>query len=210
MLTDAKRSVELEIFEMQQVFKDAAVRVVARDGLDKVTTKAIAREAKLNEAYIYKCFENKDDLLNEALNMEDANFAVLQEELFPVIYDERLSYRERAYVIWKRSWDFILEERDDCIFYIRFYFASIGLNHVYRKHMDAYWPLVERVRPLFKEGTNMEMLCHQVFCTMLLFAARVMDGDLENNEETTQWVFNQIDAFVTPNVRQDYFQKHEE
>lgn len=200
----------MEIFEMQQVFKDATVRVVARDGLDKVTTKAIAREAKLNEAYIYKCFAGKDDLLNETLNMEDANFAVLLEKLFPVIYDERLSYRERAYVIWKRSWDFILEERDDCIFYIRFYFASIGLNHVYRKHMDAYWPLVERVRPLFKEGTNMEMLCHQVFCTMLFFAARVMDGDLENNEETTQWVFNQIDAFVTPNVRPDYFVKKEE
>lgn len=188
---------------MKQVFKDATVRVVARDGLDKATTKAIAREAKLNEAYIYKCFAGKDDLLNEALNMEDANFAVLLDELFPVVYDERLSYRERAYVIWKRSWDFILEEPDDCIFYIRFYFASIGLNHVYRKHMDAYRPLVERVRPWFKEGTNMEMLCHQVFCTMLFFAARVMDGDLENDEETTQWVFNQIDAFVTPNVRPD-------
>lgn len=200
----------MEIIEMQQVFKNAVVRVVAREGLDKTTTKAIAREAKLNEAYIYKCFADKDELLNEALNMEDANFAVLLDELFPVIYDERLTYRERAYVIWKRSWDFILEERDDCIFYIRFYFASIGLNHVYRKHMAAYQPLVERIRPLFKEGTNMEMLCHQVFCTMLFFAARIMDGDLENNEETTKWVFNQIDAFVTPNVRPDYFVKHEE
>lgn len=200
----------MEINEMQQAFKNATVHVVARDGLDKVTTKAIAKEAKLNEAYIYKCFAGKDDLLNEALHMEDANFAVLLNELFPVIYDERLSYRERAYVIWKRSWDFILEERDDCIFYIRFYFASIGLNHVYRKHMDAYWPLVERVRPLFKDGTNMEMLCHQVFCTMLFFAARVMDGDMPNDEETTAWVFNQIDAFVTPNVRPDYFQKKEE
>lgn len=200
----------MEIFEMQQAFKDATVHVVARDGLDKVTTKAIAKEAKLNEAYIYKCFAGKDDLLNETLNMEDANFAELLNELFPVVYDQRLSYRERAYVIWKRSWDFILEERDDCIFYIRFYFASIGLNHVYRKHMDACWPLVERIRPLFKDGTNMEMLCHQVFCTMLFFAARVMDGDMPNDEETTAWVFNQIDAFVTPNVRPDYFVKHEE
>ncbi len=200
----------MEINEMQQAFKDAAVRVVARDGLDKVTTKAIAKEAKLNEAYIYKCFAGKDDLLNETLNMENANFAELLNELFPVVYDQRLSYRERAYVIWKRSWDFILEERDDCIFYIRVYFASIGLNHVYREHMDAYGPLVERIRPWFKDGTNMEMLCHQVFCTMLFFAARVMDGDLENDEETTAWVFNQIDSFVTPNVRKDYFVKHEE
>lgn len=194
----------MEINEMQQVFKHAAVRIVARDGLDKVTTKAISREAKLNEAYIYKCFANKEDLLNEALNMEDVNFANLLQELYPILFDTRLSRKERFYVIWKRSWDFILEEPDDCIFYIRFYFASIGLNHVYRKHLDSYKPLIEKVRPLFKENTNMEMLMHQLFCTMLFFAARVMDGDMENNEQTTKWVFEQIDAFLVPNVRPEY------
>lgn len=43
----------MEVQEMRQVFIDSAVRVVARDGLEKTTTKAIASEAKLNEAYIY-------------------------------------------------------------------------------------------------------------------------------------------------------------
>ena len=62
---------------MRQVFIDSAVRVVARDGLEKTTTKAIASEAKLNEAYIYKCFSGKDDLLSAALHMEDVNFANL-------------------------------------------------------------------------------------------------------------------------------------
>lgn len=43
----------MEVQEMRQVFIDSAVRVVARDGMEKTTTKAIASEAKLNEAYIY-------------------------------------------------------------------------------------------------------------------------------------------------------------
>lgn len=43
----------MEVQEMRQVFIDSAVRVVARDGLEKTTTKAIASEAKLNEAYIF-------------------------------------------------------------------------------------------------------------------------------------------------------------
>lgn len=42
----------MEVQEMRQVFIDSAVRVVARDGMEKTTTKAIASEAKLNEAYI--------------------------------------------------------------------------------------------------------------------------------------------------------------
>lgn len=49
----------MEVQEMRQVFIDSAVRVVARDGMEKTTTKAIASEAKLNEAYIYKCFPAK-------------------------------------------------------------------------------------------------------------------------------------------------------
>lgn len=61
----------MEVQEMRQVFIDSAVRVVARDGMEKTTTKAIASEAKLNEAYIYKCFSGKDDLLSAALHMED-------------------------------------------------------------------------------------------------------------------------------------------
>lgn len=52
----------MEVQEMRQVFIDSAVRVVARDGLEKTTTKAIASEAKLNEAYIYKCFSGKDEM----------------------------------------------------------------------------------------------------------------------------------------------------
>lgn len=76
----------MEVQEMRQVFIDSAVRVVARDGLEKTTTKAIASEAKLNEAYIYKCFSGKDDLLSAALHMEDVNFANLLQKTLPVMH----------------------------------------------------------------------------------------------------------------------------
>ena len=47
----------------------------------------------------------------------------------------------------------------------------------------------------------MDMLIHQVFSTMLFFASRVMNGEMENSEETTTWAFEQIYSFVVPNVR---------
>lgn len=70
---------------MKQVFIKSVVRVVARDGLGKATTKAIATEAKLNEAYIYQCFSNKDELLSEAFYLEDKNFAQYLREALPVM-----------------------------------------------------------------------------------------------------------------------------
>lgn len=45
------------------------------------------------------------------------------------------------------------------------------------------------------------MLIHQIFDTMLSFAARVLGGEMENNEETAKWVFEQIYSFVIPNVK---------
>ena len=81
----------MEVQEMRQVFIESAVRVVARDGMEKTTTKAIAAEAKLNEAYIYKCFSGKDDLLSAAFHMEDVNFVDLLQKTLPVMHTPGLS-----------------------------------------------------------------------------------------------------------------------
>ena len=191
----------MDIQEMRQAFIDSAIRIVARDGMEKTTTKAIAAEAKLNEAYIYKCFSGKDDLLSAALHMEDMNFADLLQKTLPVMSLPGFSWKERAYLLWKKSWDFILTARDDCVFYIRYYYSASCRAHAYEMHLACFRPLVERVGSAFKPGTNMDMLIHQIFSTMLFFASRVLGGELENNEETTAWAFEQIYSFVVPNVR---------
>lgn len=186
---------------MRCVFIRSAIHIVARDGLERTTTKAIAADAGLNEAYIYKCFSGKEELLGEALHMEDANLAVLLHEALPIMHDTRLKWKERAFLLWKRCWDFILEDEEDCVFYIRFYFSALGLNTVYQKHLGSYSPLVEQIRPTFRPETNMDMLVHQIFCTMLFFASRVMSGELEACDHTTSWAFEQVYSFIAPNVR---------
>ena len=42
---------------------EAALRVYARDGLASATTRAIAREAGVNEVTLFRCFGSKDQLL---------------------------------------------------------------------------------------------------------------------------------------------------
>lgn len=71
-------------------------------GLEKTTTKAIASEAKLNEAYIYKCFSSEDDLLSAALHMEDVNFANLSAK--------DASYHAYAGVLLERAGVYPLEK----------------------------------------------------------------------------------------------------
>ena len=63
--------------EIRQRLIDGTIRVIAREGLDKATTKHIASETSVNEVYIYRCFENKEALFAKT-------FAALDEELVSV------------------------------------------------------------------------------------------------------------------------------
>lgn len=199
----------MEVQEMRQVFIDSAVRVVARDGMEKTTTKAIASEAKLNEAYIYKCFSGKDELLSAALHMEDINFVALLQNTLPVMHTPGLSWKERLYILWEKSWSFILDKPADCSFYIRYYYSASCCTHAYETHMACYRPLIEKASKVFKPGTYMDMLVHQIFSTILFFAARVLNGEMENSEKTTAWAFEQIYSFVVPNVKAEILEEEE-
>ena len=44
----------------------------------------------------------------------------------------------------------------------------------------------------FKPEANVNMLLHQVFDTMLSFAARVLGGEMPDDDATTQWAFEQL------------------
>ena len=110
-------------------------------------------------------------------------------------------WKERAFLLWKQSWEFILKNEADCIFYIRYYYSADCRAQAYDTHLKHFHALIEKVRPTFKPGTNVDMLVHQIFDTMLAFATRVLNGEMENSEATTQWTFEQIYSFVVPNVR---------
>lgn len=46
---------------------EAALRVYARDGLSRATTRVIAEEAGVNEVTLFRHFQNKEGLLSEAM-----------------------------------------------------------------------------------------------------------------------------------------------
>lgn len=49
--------------EVRKALLNSTVRIVAQYGLERTTTKLIAADAQINEAYIYRCYDSKDSLL---------------------------------------------------------------------------------------------------------------------------------------------------
>lgn len=73
----------------------------------------------------------------------------------------------------------------------------------YEEHLQCFQELFAAVEQTFKPEANVNMLLHQVFDTMLSFAARVLGGEMPDDDATTQWAFEQIYSFVVPNVREE-------
>ena len=192
---------------MKQLFMESAVHVVARDGLEKATTKAIAAQAGLNEAYIYKCFRGKDQLLSAAFHQEDVNFAAQLRQSLPLLHLPGIPPKERVFLFWQQIWQFILKKPDDCIFYIRYYYSANCRANAYEEHLRQFHELIQSVRYVFQPQVNVDILVHQIFDTMLAFAARVMNAEMDNSPETTRWAFEQIYRFVEPNVQAHFVQE---
>ena len=53
---------------------ESTVRAVAKYGMKDISTRNISSDAGVNDAYIYRYFENKEDLLVQAYLLENHKF----------------------------------------------------------------------------------------------------------------------------------------
>lgn len=81
--------------EVREALLNSTVRIVSQYGLERTTTKLIAADAQINEAYIYRCYDSKDSLLQATFHMEDVCLAEHVRKSLPVMADTRTEL-ERA------------------------------------------------------------------------------------------------------------------
>lgn len=178
----------------------STIRVIARNGLDKTTTKAIAAEANLNEAYIYHLFDGKEGLFK-------AVFTTLDDELvskillhLPVMYMETMDFETRCYTLFTFCWKFILANKDKCLCFIRYYYSPYFKKYSYDEHNMRYQSVLEKMTPAFREKTNVWMLLNHILNTMLDSAVKVFNGDIADNDNTAEHVFLVIYSSVKPYI----------
>lgn len=157
--------------EVREALLNSTVRIVAQYGLERTTTKLIAADAQINEAYIYRCYDSKDSLLQATFHMEDVCLAEHVRKSLPVMRIRGLNWKERCFLLWKSCWEFILHKPDDCRFYLQYYYSVSCRRHAYDEHLKYFHSLFDEIRPVFRPDTNVDMLLHQIFDTMLSFAA---------------------------------------
>lgn len=177
---------------------DAVVRVAARDGLDRTTTKLIAAEVPCNEVYIYRNFGSKDGLLQAAFNRTDMRFVQTVLKNLDVMDKPGQPLEQRCRALWEPVWRFCLAQPDDTRFYLRYYYSAQFLASAHELHHRNYQQLQARLSRYFVSSHDSWLLMAHIFETILSFVSHVLCGDLQDTPELDEQVFNLIFRTLQP------------
>ena len=181
---------------------EGAIKAVSEYGLEGLTTRSIEQQCKLKDSYIYRYFEDKEDLLRKAFIKEDKTLIGVIEHYFPVMQDKKTEYRERCYSLWKPCWQYLVSSPDVCRFYVRYYFSTFFKQQVFNEHLEVCANLIDKLKNTFPENVNVEMLLHHILETMLTYGMKVALGEMEDTKENSVMAFNfcysVICAYISP------------
>jgi AcrR family transcriptional regulator len=185
-------------YNVKERLIEATIRVIAAEGMDKTTTKIIAKEAGLFETYIYQYFSNKENLLAETFDALDTELMHVFMKNMPLFDDTSKPFAQRSREYFLAIWEFMTGTPDRCTTFVRYYYSPYFNKYSAQKHAQLYAPLKERCEKLFRPEANIAMLLCYMLSTLSMFVQTVIDGRLENNEDAREHVFLVIYNAVSP------------
>ncbi len=121
---------------------------MATEGIEKVTMRKVAEGCGLTTPYIYQCYDDMSELLEDAyirIDLEVANLmnAVTGLKLTGVHRREEL---EKAFwTLWSLYWKFLMDDADKAIFSWRYYQSGYYGGRLLELRRDYYKELTDFV-----------------------------------------------------------------
>ena len=178
--------------EIRQKLIDGTIRVIARDGLDKATTKQIGTETSVNEAYIYRCFAGKEDMFAKTFDCLDAELAEQVFQHMHVMDMTELDFEQRCRRFFFAVWAFLISHKEKCLAYVRYYYSPYFKKYSCRIHEARFKPLVEIFRPAFIEEADVWMILNHILNVMLDFAVKVHNDLMSRSDNYSEHVFRVV------------------
>ena len=189
-------------YDVQSRLIDRTIIVIAENGLDKTTTKAIVKGTDINEAYIYRYFSDKEDLLSHVFDTLDEELVAKVMQHLPVMYMRELEYELRCRVFFEAVWKFLLGNKEKCLAFVRYYYSPYFTKYSAENHKRRYVPVVEKFKEAFKDEADVWMILNHILNVMLDFAVKAHNGQMSKEDSYVEHVFLVIYASVKQYFRE--------
>ena len=181
---------------------EGTIYVIANEGLDKATTKQIGTRTGINEAYIYRCFDSKEDMFAKAFELLDCELVDIIMSNIDVMYLTELDYETRCRLFFFKVWNFITKYRERCLAYVSYYYSPYFRRYSAVEHKKRYGCVVEKFKDSFIEEADVWMILNHILNVMLDFAIKVYNDEMPNEDNYSEHIFRVIYRSV-----EQYFKK---
>ena len=182
--------------EMRDVLVERTISVIANEGIDKATTKAIVSGTGINEAYIYRCFSDKEDMMVKAFEILDQELVDRINQYISVMYLKDMEFEIRCRVLFTAFWKFLLSHREKCMAYVRFHYSTYFLKYSLESHKARCKIIVDKFRPAFKDEADVLMILSHILNVILDFAVKVHSNQMPEEDDYEEHVFRVIYASI--------------
>lgn len=186
--------------EIRRALIDGTVRVVARNGLDKATTKALATEAGVNEVNIYRMFDGKDDLLRKTFSAVDTELVSELHSHLPIMEVTAIPIGLRCHALFFFVWKYLVGNSEKCLYFVRYYYSPYFEKYSAEEHKQNYITVVEKFAPAFKEGVDVWTMLIHILDIMLSAAVKVFRKEIPDTDEAAERVYNLVYSTVEPHL----------
>ncbi len=190
--------------DLRQALIDGTIHVIAQNGLDKATTKAIGNATGINEVYIYRLFESKEKLFEKAFEHLDKQLVDKSLLHIDVMYMREMDYETRCRIYFLAVWRFLVGNKDEILMYVRYYYSPYFKKHSAGAHKLRFTPVVNKFRDAFKDEADVWMILNHILNVMLDFAVMVHNDEMPKEDDYTEHVFRVIYASI-----KQYFKREE-
>lgn len=174
--------------EIRQKLMESAIHVVATEGIHKATTKAIAAHSGVNEVYIYRTFEDKDDLFAQTFALIDSELIACILKYVPIMQMKGIDIEERCHIFFRSCWKNILDY-NKCSFFIKYYYSQYYNSYSPLKRRKAYYEVIESFTPAFKPGTDVWRMFNRILDIVYSTIIKILRNEIPDNDETADDVF---------------------
>ena len=183
--------------DIRQKLMESAIYVVAADGIHKATTKAIATHCGINEVYIYRVFEDKEDLLAQTFALIDSELIACILKYQPIMNMQGIEIEERCHMFFRSCWNQILDY-DKCSFFIKYYYSHYYNSYSPEKRKKAYAKVIESFTPAFQKGTDVWRIFNRILDIVYSTVIKILRGEIPDNDETAEDVFRTLYSAIEP------------
>ena len=172
----------------------AAMKAVRQYGLEGVRIQNISELAELSPGALYRYFDSKEQLMAECCTYVDKQAAAIFDKLKLNPLNMLADPMGAVKSLWLPYFRFWVARPDETVFYHRFR-DSAAFPEFYStqetSYFDAFGDMVRLFRRLFPSLTeiNQNLLWLHVLTTTVMYAKYVVEGQLPNDEETEDTVF---------------------